>query len=406
MSIKDEPIPEGVVNVKEYHKYLAFSRHPVVRNTIYVSSEGDEINIAMLPSPLKKRISHLSPSEQEHVLALKARYSKYRGYIAVSKAKAFGSYGNADGLKETPKKALTPYEEDVVELLGRLFTVPEVVKIMWEDNGIETREGDVLDIMKKHIGEIERRREDFRNRVLDVRLYNKRPRLEELAWMYSRLKSRYILLNGTEVANTMLRVLEQIRKEAEGDVININGAIDINIDATIQNHIAKEAFKTINLKEIILGRIAARMNYDVKKLVAGLHNSYYANFVEISGNFDPNAEMTYPSSKTYDFAEIERTAGREVVDVTPEEVSDEETARAKSVREMFLEKIKKQKEEQLSRVSTYDERARKRDAETPDTETPIKRSRGRSFDKQIPSKSFEGKKKNRGKDYRTGEKKE
>ena len=58
--------------------------------------------------------------------------------------------------------------------------------------------------------------------------------------------------------------------------------LDVNIEVTIQNHIQKEILRTINLKEIILGRVAARMNYDPKKLVAGLHNSYYAKFVDIS----------------------------------------------------------------------------------------------------------------------------
>ena len=132
-------------------------------------------------------------------------------------------------------------------------------------------------------------------------VYNKRPRLEELAWMYSKMKARYVSLNGIDAYNSMLRTLEQIRKEAEGDVLNINGVLDVNIEVTIQNHIQKEILKTINLKEIILGRVAARMNFDTKKLVAGLHNSYYAKFVDISGEYDEEAEMNYPSNQAYDF---------------------------------------------------------------------------------------------------------
>ncbi len=126
---------------------------------------------------------------------------------------------------------------------------------------------------------------DIVNKVTDVRLYNKRPRLEELAWMYSKMKARYVALNGIDAYNSMLRTLEQIRKEAEGDIININGVLDVNIEVKIQNHIQKEILRTINLKEIILGRVAARMNYDPNKLIAGLHNSYYAKFVEISGEY-------------------------------------------------------------------------------------------------------------------------
>ena len=43
------------------------------------------------------------------------------------------------------------------------------------------------------------------------------------------------------------------------------------------------------------------MNFDTKKLVAGLHNSYYAKFVDISGEYDEEAEMNYPSNQAYDF---------------------------------------------------------------------------------------------------------
>ena len=32
-------IPEDVVNPKEYIKMIALERHPIIRNTIYISSE-------------------------------------------------------------------------------------------------------------------------------------------------------------------------------------------------------------------------------------------------------------------------------------------------------------------------------------------------------------------------------
>ncbi len=67
---KFSTIPEGVVDVKEYKKLIAFENHPIIRNTTYISSEGDEINIAMLPHWLTKFIEHLSDKEQEDILEL------------------------------------------------------------------------------------------------------------------------------------------------------------------------------------------------------------------------------------------------------------------------------------------------------------------------------------------------
>lgn len=394
-------IPEDVVNPIEYRKMLALERHPIIRNTTYISSEGDEINIAMLPHRLKKYIEHLSPKEQEDILELKRKYNQMRAKISTAKSLAFGRAGRYGGKSkdELAVYKLSPFEEDIIELLGRMFTVAEVVKIMGEDNGVIVNEEDVKGILKKHIVEIERKREEFRNRVADVRLYNKRPRLEELAWMYSKMKARYVALNGVDAYNSMLRTLEQIRKEAEGDVLNINGVVDVNIEVTIQNHIQKEILRTINLKEIILGRVAARMNYDPKKLIAGLHNSYYAKFVDISGDFDENAEMSYPSNSAYDFGMIERTAGREVMDVKAEDVTEAEHSSATNVKDLFLSKIRKQKQDMEARQQGWDAEAERKRPVAED-EDPIERNTpGRAKDKIPPSKTKAGQRKNKNKPY-------
>lgn len=400
-------IPEDVVNPKEYKKMLALEKHPILHNTTYISSEGDEINIGMLPHILRKHIEHLSPKEQEDILELKRKYNQMRAKVSTAKSLAFGRAGCYGGKKKenVEKYKLSPFEEDIIELLGRMFTIAEVVKIMGEDNGIIVNEDDVKGVLKKHIVEIERKREEFRNRVTDVRLYNKRPRLEELAWMYSKMKARYVALNGIDAYNSMLRTLEQIRKEAEGDVININGAIDVNIEVTIQNHIQKEILKTINLKEIILGRVAARMNYDPKKLIAGLHNSYYAKFVDISGEFDPNAEMNYPSNSAYDFAEIERNAAKDVIDIKAEEVPETEKSSATNVRNLFLAKLRKQKQDMEARQAGWDGEAERKRQDAGEEEVFDRSMNGRGKDKIPPSKSKAGQFKNRNVEYYSGEKK-
>lgn len=400
MNIAEEmkKMPEDVVNPKAYQKWLILSKHPILRNLEYVASDGTEINLGMLPHMLQKRIEHLPPKEQEDILEMKRQYNVMRGKLMSAKAQAFGrtaGYHNEAGTEGGAKLKKSAFAEDIVELLGRMFTIGEVMQIMGVDNGIEITEDEVRQIMRKHLPEIERKREEFRNKVADVRLYNKRPRLEELAWMYGKMKMKFVTLNGIESYNAMLRTLEQIRKEAEGDIISINGAIDINIEASIQAHIQKEIYKTINLKEVILGRIAARMNYDPVKLIAGLHNSYYAKFVELSGDeYDPNAEMQYPSNSPYDFAAIERTADKATMDVTPVPIEEKERSTAANVKAMFLEKIRKQKADIENRMGVAQMAAVRRDEmRDMDDYSPVKnRGTGRGKDKIPPSRTGNGKK--------------
>lgn len=351
-------VPEDVVDKKSYLKFYALSNNPILKDKLYLTSEGREVNIGLLPHRLREAIQTLPPAEQELILERKRRYMQLLQQKNLAKAMAYGNKGlghNRDKDKKTLQdKAEEALEEDIVTLLGRMFSINEVVRIIVEDNGVAITKQKVQEVMRRNLVTIERAREEFRNKVTDVRLYNKRPRLEELAWMYSKMKMRYIAMNSVEAYNAMLRTLEQIRKEAEGDILNINGKVDVNLSVELQAHIQKEIIKTINLKEIILGRVAARMNYDTSKLIAGLHNSYYNRFVQISGDFDPNAEMQYPSLVNYDFAEIERRNAEvdDIVEMEPEPIKEEEHDKAQDIKNLFLAKIRRQKEEYEQRTST------------------------------------------------------
>ena len=147
------------------------------------------------------------------------------------------------------------------------------------------------------------------------------------------------------------------------------------------------------------------MNYDPKKLVAGLHNSYYAKFVDISGDFDEDAEMQYPSNTAYDFGMIERTTGREVMDVKAEDVTDKEHSAAENAKNIFLSKLRKQKQEMEARQAGFDAEAERNRPTAQDDAEPIERGKGRGKDKVPPSKTKAGQYKNGNKDYYTGNKK-
>ena len=168
----------------------------------------------------------------------------------------------------------------------------------------------------------------------------------------------------------------------------------MNLNVEISAHIQKEVLKTINLKEIIIGRVAARMNYDPMNLIAGLHNSFYNKFVPISGDFDPNAEIEYPSLINYDFAEIERKNAErdDIVDVQAEPLNEQQEQKAKSVKELFLAKIRKQKEAMEARTTSYTEDMNPIPVREDFDE--IKRGKGRAKDKVPPSQTKKyGKKK-------------
>jgi len=347
-------IPTEVVNRKKYIEYLMLTKHPTIVNRVYTTSEGEELNLAMFHDKLANKIRHLPPKEQEIIWELKGDYQSM--LIRKNHAKAM-AYGNERRPNEPDpvghKRKRSAHEHDIVELLGKMFTTKEVVRVMGEEVGVVVDEKEVKAILQKHVVEIEKRREKYRNEVSDVRLYNKRARLEELTWMYSQIRNRWVNFKGLDAYAMLLRTLEQIRKEAEGDVINVNASMDVNVNLQIQNYIQKEILKTINLKEIILGRVAARMGYDYVKLIAGLHNSYYAKFTLVSGEYNTNSVMNYPSLMSYDFTAIEHTIGNrdDVIDIKAEVVTDDEVLVGNSIKDIMKRKIAEQKADFTQRVS-------------------------------------------------------
>lgn len=405
--INTTEIPEGVVDIKSWKKYLAFSQHPILKNPIYLTSTQEEINFSILPHLFAKKIAHLSLKEQETLMELKHKWMEMNVKRNVQFSMAYGKQG-----KGRTAGKIVPFEEDVKELLGKLFTIDEVVRIMVMDNGIECTREQIAGVLRKNISDIEKMREGFKNKVTDCRLYNKRSRLEELSWMYSEMKLKYSNTEGQEAFNAMLRVLEQIRKESEGDVININGAFEITIEAEIKQHIYQEIYKTINLREIILGRVAARMNYNYGKLVAGLHNGYYSKFVDISGEYEPTAEMIFPSTQNYDFTKIELPGGHDEGNIQeeqpPQEKREETKSAAENIRNILLEKIKMEKEEinnKQNEVKVEAELNQKKKQQVEVKERVISRGNGRSRDEKIASNKTRGKAIFKNVDYYTGEKK-
>lgn len=349
------PIPPEITDPVAWKKYLVMKESSTLKRIHVLASDGTEINLMWFPRTLRENIKHLSTSEREEILEMYAARRKVqltanrllavaRGSFEIARKRRREERGEFDALNCSDVTLV----EDIKELLGKMFTPKEVVRILAESREIQVELEYVQDVLKRFINDIEKRREEFRNRVQDVRLYSKRPRLEELSWMYTQMKTRYKALHSNDAYNSMLRTLEQIRKEAEGDQIFINGAIDVNVETEIRLHIQQTIYKSVNLKEIILGRVAARMNWDLAKLVAGLHNSYYARFMPTNDEYDPQAEMEYPSSMNYDFNRIQHNHAvsgvDEVEDVKAEPLTEQERTSSEAIKQLFLQRIAKQRE--------------------------------------------------------------
>lgn len=342
-------VPEGVTDRTAYEEWVKLSKHPILTTKRMLElSDGTVINLASFPHVIQKKVEHLPVKEQTSVLAKKDLYYKINNKATALKRVAFGL---KQGRQEKGTGLLDSRREEMLEYFGRMFTIEEVVKVVNTDWGIPMNKQSVINFRKEYASEIESRIEKFKASYSDIRLGVKRSRLEELVWLYSKQKEKYESSRSREDYKLLLTTLEQIRKEAEGDRLTIDGKIDVNYEATIQAHLRDEVFRSMNLKEIILGRVAARMNVNPVKLIFSLNQSFYAKFSNVLGTFDENeqTDLIYPSQMNYNFEKIQKyqeQRDQEVQDavVVEEQKDKKDDVKADDVKMKMIEKLRMKRE--------------------------------------------------------------
>lgn len=302
--------PEGVVDKKEYLKMVALSKKKIFnKGKVIETSDNGIVVLSTFVHIIRNKIRHLPKAEQTEILKAKEKYTSLNSRLSIHKRRAFGGKLGPD--KENPgghKGALKGRETQIKDMFIKFYSVEEVAKEAITIWGLPIGISSLKAFYLKHQKEIEQEREKFKASYLDVRLGIKRSRLEELTFLYSFQKDRFHERPSNETYRLLLTTLESIRKEAEGDRLTIDGKLDISYEVNIQQHLQAEVFRTMNLKEIILGRVAAKMKISPVKLIFSLNQSYYKKFSNVLGDFDEGegGQVVYPSQLSYDFERIGR----------------------------------------------------------------------------------------------------
>jgi len=343
--------PDGVIDKKAYIKYIKLDRHPILNEAmIFKASDGEDINLAWFPHFLKKKIEHLPDNEQEDILIMKDTYSSINNNATVQKRLAFGLKQGRGATKDGTPSLLDLRGTEIIDYFGRMFTTAEVLKVINKDWGIKFNSIKKLqEFRKQHSKEIEAAIERYKASYSDIRLGVKRSRLEEYTYLYGQQKTKYEDSKSNDSYRLLLQTLESIRKESEGDRLTIEGKIDVTYESNLQQHLRNEIFRTMNLKEVILGRVAARMGVSPVKLIYSLNSSYYKRFSNVLGDFDPveaEGDAIYPSQMNYDFERIGKAQKaldrnvEEAVLIDAKEDEEKDGDRANDIKAKMLAKLK------------------------------------------------------------------
>lgn len=322
---ESEMFEMGVQDVPAFKVWFILQKKPLLTSgkVFFASDDVTEINLGWLPHYLKKSIEHLSDDEQDDIRVLKLEYQSLMSKAAAFKRKAFGSENGVAKTKYLRNKfnMLQSKASEVVELFGKYYSVDEVYEIMTMQYKIPVTRAILKLFRAEHIKQITEKKRMYSASFTDVRLGHKRSRIEELCMMYNLFKAKMFNTQKETTARLLKDILKDIKDEVEGDVITINGSVDINMIATIEHHVKKEALKHISMRQIIIGRVAAKNSVSPESLIARLSESYYTGFSGMSGAEEiPYTEVEYPSEKHYDFNVIETQEETRKIDASNKEV--------------------------------------------------------------------------------------
>lgn len=340
VEIKDQEMYEKWLEVTEW----------LNNNKTYTTSTGITYNLAMRQDLFEKKTNELDIPKPEKVKMLKLRKEYMLNMMSkgnlMKRAFRGNTKLNGDG-EVVIKSEFDKRREEILELFGRMFTTSEVHEVCITKYKLNVNKQQVQGFRIANSSEIQKRTEVFKSQYTDMRLAIKRGRLEELVWMYSKRKRMYEISGKADDHRLLLQTLEQIRKEAEGEQISING--NIQVEHLLDHHLKQEQITNLQIKEIVLGRIAAKSNVPPVMFLAQLNNSWYSKVFEGDVIDVEHEDITSPTSSTYDFEKIQKVNEQSQVNKQIEiakiqqQIKSETTSQGVDLKALLLAKLNSQK---------------------------------------------------------------
>lgn len=308
-AMPNDEIPQAVKDVDAYSKYIKLKNTPTLQREnrmIDTSDEGLTVDPMWLPHKISKMIVHLPSDEQDRIMRRVKAIKLIHLKIGALKLKAFG-LKRPRYHKSLQKGLLDERQAELLEYFGRMLSAKEVHKIITLDWGYDVALETVRSFRKQHADTIDQMIINYKKDFSDIRLSQKKGRLEELVQLYHKRKALHDVSQSKSDHQLLLQTLRAIKDECEDKTLRITADINANVMVTINNHIQEEVMKGLTINDIIIARTAARMQVNPRFLISRLHNSYYAKhsgFLMPSGSLQ-DEELQYPSSIVYNWNAIE-----------------------------------------------------------------------------------------------------
>lgn len=378
---KHKPEPEPQITEKDLERFMAQAPD-------YILEQKDEVKDLWVASEWAKEVRDTSPKRyyettlnegqenEKHIVIDFQQMIEYGPYLRKNGAdqreiSRVGAYrlqylrlerdyqrtvrelNKAMGKESRRSRNIVDYTSTILELLGKFYTISDVVKVLSKEYKVRVPEDEVKKFYVENRDLITRRRAEYVLQNKDFRIATETGRLEVLNQMLVDAQIKNNQAGGTNLdyCNLILRIIEQARKEVKGNELKmtVDGKIDINASLHADSNVMG-VMRDLSINSLVIGLTAAKAGLNPSVLIGQLANSWYARFNGFNGNLQNEDLVELPSAliKQYDWKAIEEGSRQFVKGFEPmtdliDEQDQEKANTAEDVRRELLLKIKQAK---------------------------------------------------------------
>ena len=313
--LRDNGDPEKIALWKKYCQIQNDMHYHPERFYPVKSPDGEEgviwLDLIQAKKYNKKKIRHLEGNERKRAQKIVEEKSAFfqsmkgkMGYLA-------RQFNQHTVYKKSGMKDVAAYVPYVIELFGQFRTNEEVIKLIFEKYGYKLSAQRVSHVKLANKDEITRRQNEWAAKYVDMDVSQKRGRIERLAYLLMTNTEEYKKDNRFQIERSreIRAIIEQIRKEVEGDklVVDVHGQIDVTATMNV-NLSLQDLSKKISVNSFVVALVAAKRGVDPTYIMNQLTTSYYRNYSGFKRLNPGGYEPAPPSSliNTYDWDAIDK----------------------------------------------------------------------------------------------------
>lgn len=302
-------IPMNRINL--FIEYERLKKRAELENLLRWSDRYGRVHVLpMSESSIKKYSVGLSDSQIEKLRRKDKEAREIKSQLRVMKLKLEGNNYIYNNVSEESRSVqlMNEWSTQILELLGKGFTSAEVHKELL-GKGVDIRYQDIQTFHINNRAKIAEMRSSYNEDIKDVSLYSKRSRLEKLSYLLNEIMddmgNATTPLTRQKISAESRAIIEQARREVEGEEIKLTVQGKIDVDATINMAAATMGIgEGLTIAQIVIARVAARLGLRSQYFIDHLATSYYAKYSGFRRNDDLKTKPLYPTAVAYDIMDV------------------------------------------------------------------------------------------------------